>query len=84
MQSANGAEVKSVFAKFKKYNTGGKGGKPNFSAEIKVTEQVNHFRYKGKLYDYNESLKERKSEENNSTLDYATYKQLMLKIKTLE
>ena len=50
----------SVFAKFKKYNTGGKGSAPNFKSNVNVIEQSNHFRYKGKLYDYNaykESLK---------------------------
>ena len=66
--------VKSVFAKFKKYNTGVKGG--NFSSE--PVEQTNHFRYKGKLYQYEETLKQKTAENNTTaTLDYAAYKLMM-------
>ena len=69
----------SIFAKFKKYNNGtrGIGGLPNFSKE--VVEQNNHFRYKGKLYNYEESLKKKAGEEKNinTELDYAAYKLLM-------
>ena len=67
----------SVFAKFKNYNTGGKGSTPNFTSVIKVVEQMNHFRYRGKLIDYEESQKELNKKEE-PTLDYASYK------KTLE
>jgi hypothetical protein len=75
------ANVPSVFAKFKKYNTGGKGSAPNFTSVIKVIEQMNHFRYRGKLYDYEESQKLTKkiSEAIEPVLDYATYKNLMEK-----
>ena len=38
-------EKPSVFAKFKDYNTGGKGSVPNFTSVIKVIEQMNHFPY---------------------------------------
>ena len=64
----------SVFAKFKKYNTGTKGGLPNFSSD--VVEQTNHFRYKGKIYHYEETLKEN-VKENSTQLDYMAYKLLM-------
>jgi len=69
----------SVFAKFKKYNNGtrGIGGLPSFSKEI--VEQTNHFRYKGKLYNYEEVLKKKAAEEKDiiQELDYAAYKLLM-------
>jgi hypothetical protein len=63
----------SVFAKFKKYNTGGKGSTPNFTSVVKVIEQMNHFRYRGKIYDYEatQKLSEKKEE---AILDYASYK----------
>ena len=67
--------VKSVFAKFKKYNTGVKG--TNYSSDH--VEQTTHFRYKGKLYQYEELLKQKSREKINTiaTLDYAAYKLLM-------
>ena len=72
----------SVFAKFKKYNTGGKGSVPNFKAVIDVVEQTNHFRFKGKLYDYEEIVKQnetaRKAKETTKPLDYAAYKKQLL------
>ena len=68
--------VKSVFAKFKKYNTGTKGGLPNFSNESTKTDQMNHFRYKGKLYHYDETMM--KKVIDKITIDYAEYKLLML------
>jgi len=74
-------EPPSVFAKFKNYNTGGKGASSNFTSVVKVVEQMNHFRYRGKLCDYVETQKlAEKSEE--SILDYASYKKLIEK-KTL-
>ncbi len=72
----------SVFAKFKKYNTGGKGSVPNFKAVIDVVEQTNHFRFKGKIYDYEEIVKQnetaRKAKETTKPLDYAAYKKQLL------
>lgn len=72
----------SVFAKFKKYNTGGKGSVPNFKSNVNVIEQSNHFRYKGKLYDYNtykETLKHNDVCNGvKSELDYATFKRQIL------
>ena len=72
----------SVFAKFKKYNTGGKGSVPNFKAVIDVVEQTNHFRFKGKLYDYEDLRKRNETERNETettkTLDYAAYKKQLL------
>ena len=74
-------EVKSVFAKFKKYNTGGKGAAPNFTPKVKVFEQMNHFRYKGKLYNYEETRErdEKKNSVDEPTIDYASYKKLLEK-----
>ena len=75
---------KPIFAKFKKYNTGGKGANANYSVGSPVTEQAHHFRYKGKLYDYEELIKEREIKLNDEArvmMDYATFK-LMHKIKT--
>ena len=75
--------VRSVFAKFKKYNTGttgGGGAVANYSNDLSLTtEQMNHFRYKGKLYQYEELLKQKMAEAKNITplLDYAAYKLLM-------
>ena len=80
----NKIEKPSVFAKFKDYNIGGKGSVPNFTSVIKVIEQMNHFRYRGKICDYEATLKaEKKSEEKS--IDYASYKKLLetTKIKTL-
>jgi hypothetical protein len=79
---ANEPPVKSVFAKFKKYNTGttGGGAGANYSNDLSLTtEQTNHFRYKGKLYQYEELLKQKMAEAKNITplLDYAAYKLLM-------
>jgi hypothetical protein len=84
-QSSPGGETPqevppSVFAKFKKYNTGGKGSTPNFTSVVKVVEQMNHFRYRGKIYDYEatQKLSEKKEE---AILDYASYKILCEKKK---
>jgi hypothetical protein len=70
----------SVFAKFKSYNTGGKGAPPNFTSVVKVVEQMNHFRYKGKLCDYAEATKKKIEEP---TLDYQAFKKLSEENKTL-
>ena len=69
-----------VFAKFKKYNSGGKGANPNFKTNVKVIEQTNHFRYKGKLNAYADVLKERAEKEKaqaSPILDYAAYRDLL-------
>ena len=74
--------TKSLFATFKKYNTGSKGAAHNFNTRVKVIEQANHFRYKGKLYHYEETLKEKTEKTKLPELDYAAYKELILnKIK---
>ena len=73
------AKEPSVFAKFKNYNTG-KGAAPNFTSVIKVTEQMNHFRYRGKLADY---ATPKPPQEEDNTMDYASYKKLMDEKKTL-
>ena len=75
--------VHSVFAKFKKYNTGGKGAASNFNSAVKVFEQMNHFRYKGKLHDYEETQKKYQPTivDGNPMLDYASYKKLLEKEK---
>ena len=75
-------QTKPIFAKFKKYNSGGKGANPNFKSVLKVIEQTNHFRYKGKIYHYEETLKEKTEKTKTPELDYAAYKELLLnKIK---
>jgi hypothetical protein len=65
----------NIFAKFKSYNAG-KGSAPNFTSAVKVIEQLNHFRYRGKLCDYAEGQKIIGKNED-STLDYASYKKLL-------
>jgi hypothetical protein len=68
---AGASATKSVFAKFKKYNSGSKGASSKFGSDLKVIEQTNHFRYKGKLCEYEAMLqKDKKPIE----IDYATYK----------
>ena len=80
--SALAPAAKSLFATFKKYNTGSKGAAHNFNTRVKVIEQANHFRYKGKLYHYEETLKEKTEKTKLPELDYAAYKELLLtKIK---
>jgi hypothetical protein len=66
-------QAPSVFAKFKSYNAG-KGSTPNFTSVVEVIEQMNHFRYRGKIVDYEERAKEKVEEP---TLDYASYKKLL-------
>jgi hypothetical protein len=73
VQTVQEEQPSSVFAKFKKYNTTVKNN--NSQPE----EPANRFRYKGKLYQYEESLKNENAV--NQTLDYATYKLLMQTIK---
>ncbi len=70
----------SVFAKFKNYNTGGKGSTPNFTSVVKVVEQMNHFRYRGKLIDYEETQKGLNKKEE-PILDYASYKKTLCEKK---
>ena len=74
-------QTKPIFAKFKKYNSGGKGANPNFKSVLKVVEQTNHFRYKGKLQDYSNLIKERAEKEKakaSPILDYAAYRELLM------
>lgn len=74
-------QTKPIFAKFKKYNSGGKGANPNFKSVLKVIEQTNHFRYKGKLQDYADLIKERTEKEKakaSPILDYAAYRELLM------
>jgi hypothetical protein len=68
------ASAPSVFVKFKKYNTAGKGSAPNFTSVVKVVEQMNHFRYRGKIHDYENRPSEKKEEP---ILDYASFKKLL-------
>ena len=70
-------EAPSIFAKFKTYNAG-KGAVSNFTSVIKVIEQMNHFRYRGKLNDYAETQK-KESKPSEPTLDYASYKKIVEK-----
>jgi hypothetical protein len=66
------------FAKFKSYNTGGRGASPNYAAASPpdINRATQHFRYKGKLADY--ELEQTRSKNSGSpTMDYATFKKLM-------
>jgi len=72
-------QTKPLFATFKKYNTGYKGANSNFPSPVSVVEQSNHFRFRGKIGDYNEEKIEKVSIE--PTLDYSTYKKLLLEKK---
>ena len=65
----------SVFAKFKNYNAG-KGSVPNYGTDTKVIEQMNHFRYRGKIYEYENTQKASENKEE-PLLDYTTYKNLL-------
>ena len=87
-RGALGGGTPHPFAKFKKYNTGStsssntgnKSANTNFSTGINVIEQTNHFRYKGKLYEYEDSLKATEralSEAAVPTMTYAAFKQLL-------
>jgi len=76
-QAEQEPKAPSVFAKFKNYNAG-KGSVPNFASVITVVEQMNHFRYRGKLSDYTETQK-KESNPVEKTLDYASYKKLFEK-----
>jgi hypothetical protein len=71
--------IPSVFAKFKNYNAG-KGSAPNFTSVVKVIEQMNHFRYRGKIVDYEEREKT-KEKVIEPTIDYASYKKLLMEKK---
>jgi hypothetical protein len=71
------AAAPSVFATFKKYNTGMKGASSNFSPAANVIEQANHFRFRGKLCDYTQQKIQKVVAD--LTLDYATYKKLLEK-----
>jgi hypothetical protein len=70
---AEQTQAPSVFAKFKSYNAG-KGSAPNFTSVVEVIEQMNHFRYRGKIVDYEERARVKVEEP---TLDYASYKKLL-------
>ena len=69
------APSSSVFAKFKNYNAG-KGTVPNYATDAKIVEQKNHFRYRGKIYEYENTQKPRENKEE-LLLDYSTYKNLL-------
>jgi len=75
--SSTGGCAPSPFAKFKQYNNG-KGANANFSTGVNVVEQTNHFRYKGKIYDYEDALKTTALKANEvPTMTYAAFKELM-------
>jgi hypothetical protein len=70
------------FAKFKSYNTGGRGANPNYAAAAADTPVLNkaihHFRFKGKLADYElEQSKTKVNDAGTPPMDYATFKKLM-------
>lgn len=73
---------RSVFATFKNYNTTSKGAKPNFKTALDIVNEqmTNHFRYRGKLKEYedNEKVKTLAQETaKTQVMDYTTFKQMM-------
>jgi hypothetical protein len=69
------AEVKSVFAKFKSYNKS--SAKPDFNANVLVKERSNHFRFRGKIYEYEEA-QQKKEKAKEVHVDYAAFKKMAL------
>ena len=70
-------KIKTVFAKFKKYNTPILNNK-NSVKVLGAIEQSNHFRYKGKLYE--QAVQETVKEVADHDIDYATFKKMMQEV----
>jgi hypothetical protein len=66
----------NVFARFKTYNDTSKNEKIKNKEDIKILpERSNHYKYKGKLEDYEKLFNKDKPEEFEH-LDYSTFKKL--------
>lgn len=80
-QQMDQVEKKSVFAKFKNYkvNDQTKQTKKNYI----LTDKANQFRFAGSMIEYDNELKINRQQENQSsegipTMDYATFKKLLM------
>jgi hypothetical protein len=77
---------KNIFANFKSYNKQDKSTKNNTDTNTKeyiLTENSNHYKYKGNLDDYEKILKEKVSQETvlkeYEQIDFKTYKNMIKK-----
>ena len=77
---------KNIFANFKSYNKQDKSTKNNTDTSTKeyiLTENSNHYKYKGNLDDYEQMLKEKASQENvlkeYEQIDFKAYKNMIKK-----
>ena len=77
---------KNIFANFKSYNKQDKSTKNNTDTNTKeyiLTENSNHYKYKGNLDDYEKLLKEKASQENvlkeYEQIDFKAYKNMIKK-----
>ena len=77
---------KNIFANFKSYNKQDKSTKNNTDTSTKeyiLTENSNHYKYKGNLYDYEQMLKEKASQESvlkeYEQIDFKAYKNMIKK-----
>jgi len=87
-QEENNAEnkKKNIFANFKSYNKQDKSTKNNTDTNTKeyiLTENSNHYKYKGNLDDYQQLLKEKVSQEDvlkeYEQIDFKAYKNIIKK-----
>lgn len=77
---------KNIFANFKSYNKQDKSTKNNTDTSTKeyiLTENSNHYKYKGNLDDYEQMLKEKASQESvlkeYEQIDFKAYKNMIKK-----
>lgn len=77
---------KNIFANFKSYNKQDKSTKNNTDTSTKeyiLTENSNHYKYKGNLDDYEKMLKEKESQESvlkeYEQIDFKAYKNIIKK-----
>jgi len=77
---------KNIFANFKSYNKQDKSTKNNTDTNTKeyiLTENSNHYKYKGNLDDYEQMLKEKASQESvlkeYEQIDFKAYKNMIKK-----
>lgn len=80
------SKKKNIFANFKSYNKQDKSTKNNTDTSTKeyiLTENSNHYKYKGNLDDYEQMLKEKASQESvlkeYEQIDFKAYKNMIKK-----
>lgn len=80
------SKKKNIFANFKSYNKLDKSTKNNSNTNTKeyiLTENSNHYKYKGNLDDYEKMLKEKASQESvlkeYEQIDFKAYKNMIKK-----